>query len=167
MAVVEALDNGKSIRETRDADTAVVVRLAENPFNWQIFQKNFKKMINLLFLCQINHFSSLFTGIFIIMLVGLNSCQRKCRRGKVLVLLEQSSHGIFLWCYWFGRWIFVSIDRINPIWSNYDIVQIHHMMYPVHHIMHPVHHIMDRGVRDAWGIGGQPVGAGGAAAPPH
>ena len=77
------------------------------------------------------------------MLVGLNSCQRKCRRGKVLVLLEQSSHGIFLWCYWFGRWIFVSIDRINPIWSNYDIVQIHHMLYPVHHIMYPVHHMMD------------------------
>ena len=34
MAVVEALDNGKSIRETRDADTAVVVRHLYHYAGW-------------------------------------------------------------------------------------------------------------------------------------
>ena len=34
MAVIEALDNGKSIRETRDADTAVVVRHLYHHAGW-------------------------------------------------------------------------------------------------------------------------------------
>ena len=34
VAVVEALDNGKSIRETRDADTAVVVRHLYHHAGW-------------------------------------------------------------------------------------------------------------------------------------
>merc|ERR1711887_264898 len=64
VAVVEALDNGKSIRETRDADTAVVIRHLHHHAGWAVLKPATYTRLSALLFAEICAEAGLPAGVF-------------------------------------------------------------------------------------------------------